>query len=36
MAVALAERNGAEVVTADRGDFEPVARSGVCRVKFIR
>ena len=34
--VTLAERYGAEIVTADRGDFEQVARAGICRVRFIR
>lgn len=36
MAVALAERSGAELITSDRGDFEPVAQSGICPVRFIR
>lgn len=36
IAVALADRFGAEVVTSDRGDFEKIAHSGVCGVKFIR
>ena len=32
----LANRTGAEVVTADRKEFEPIAQQGVCRVRFIR
>ena len=35
-AISLAERLEAEIVTSDRGDFEPLARAGVCRVRFIR
>ncbi len=27
---------GAELVTADRPDFEPVEEQGICRVTFIR
>jgi len=34
--LSLADRFGAEVVTSDRGDFEPIAESGACRVTFIR
>ena len=36
VAVALAERFGAELVTSDRGDFERVAQAGICRVRSIR
>jgi predicted nucleic acid-binding protein len=35
-AVSLANRFGAEIVTTDHGDFEPLARNKVCRVLFIR
>jgi PIN domain nuclease of toxin-antitoxin system len=35
-ALSLADRFGAEIVTSDRGDFEPIAKSGACRVTFIR
>jgi PIN domain nuclease of toxin-antitoxin system len=35
-ALSLADRFGAEVVTSDRGDFEPIAESGAYRVTFIR
>jgi len=35
--VALATRFvGAELVTADRPDFEPIEKQGICRVTFIR
>jgi PIN domain nuclease of toxin-antitoxin system len=34
--LSLADRFGAEIVTSDRGDFEPIAKSGLCRVTFIR
>lgn len=34
--VALARRTGAEAVTADYPDFEPIKERGICRVKFIR
>ena len=35
-AISLANRFGAEIVTTDHGDFEPLARNKVCRVLFIR
>jgi len=35
-ALSLADRFGAEIVTSDRRDFEPIARTGACRVTFIR
>jgi predicted nucleic acid-binding protein len=35
-ALSLADRFGAEVVTSDHGDFDPIAKSGACRVTFIR
>jgi PIN domain nuclease of toxin-antitoxin system len=35
-AISLANRFGAEIVTTDHGDFEPLARNNVCRVLFIR
>lgn len=35
-ALSLADRFGAEIVTSDRRDFEPIARSGACRATFIR
>ncbi len=34
--VALANRLGAEAVTADHPDFDPIAERGLCRVVFIR
>ena len=34
--VALANREGAEAVTADYEDFEPIQAQGLCRVRFIR
>jgi len=34
--VALAIRLGATLLTADRPDFEPDAREGLCAVQFIR
>ena len=34
--VALANRDDAEAVTADYGDFEPIEAQGLCRVRFIR
>ena len=34
--LSLADRFGAEILTSDRRDFEPVANRGACRVKFIR
>lgn len=34
--VALANRTGAEAVTADHPDFDPISEQGICRVKFIR
>lgn len=33
---ALAQRLGAETVTSDRAEFEPLASAGVCAVLFIR
>lgn len=36
LAVALARREGAELVTADRAELEPVADAGLCKVRFIR
>jgi len=36
LCAALANRIGGEVVTADRHEFETLATSGVCRVRFIR
>jgi predicted nucleic acid-binding protein len=35
-ALSLADRFGAEILTSDRRDFEPVAQNGACRVTFIR
>jgi len=35
-ALFLAERFGAEILTSDRREFEPLAESGACRVRFIR
>ena len=35
-AIALAQRVGGEVVTADHGEFDLVAARGVCPVQFIR
>lgn len=34
--LSLADRFGAEIVTSDRRDFEPIAQSGACRAVFIR
>ncbi len=34
--IALSNRLGADVVTADRHEFEPLAAKGVCTPKFIR
>lgn len=34
--LSLADRFGAEILTSDHRDFEPVGNSGACRVKFIR
>jgi PIN domain nuclease of toxin-antitoxin system len=35
-AMSTGTRLGAEVVTSDRKDFEPVAKAGLCRVNFFR
>ena len=35
-AIALAQRTGAEVLTSDRREFEPVAAQGLCLVRFFR
>jgi PIN domain nuclease of toxin-antitoxin system len=35
-AMSLGERMGAEILTSDRKDFEPVAKAGLCRVRFFR
>ena len=35
-ALALANRMGASLVTADRHEFEPLLAAGVCRIEFIR
>ena len=35
-AAELANRTGAEVVTADHDDFGPIREQGICRVRFIR
>jgi PIN domain nuclease of toxin-antitoxin system len=35
-AMSLGERMGADVLTSDRKDFEPVAKAGLCRVRFFR
>jgi PIN domain nuclease of toxin-antitoxin system len=34
--LSLADRFGAEIITSDHGDFEPVAQAGACHVIFIR
>lgn len=34
--VALANRTGAEAVTADHPDFDHIKEQGICRVNFIR
>ena len=36
LCVALANRDGSEVITADRHEFEPLAQVGLCKVRFIR
>lgn len=36
LCVALANRDAAELVTADRSEMEPLAGAGVCRVRFVR
>lgn len=35
-AMALANRLQAELVTSDHAEFDPIAESGACAVKFIR
>jgi predicted nucleic acid-binding protein len=35
-ALALANRLGARLVTADRHEFEPLLAAGVCQIEFIR
>jgi PIN domain nuclease of toxin-antitoxin system len=35
-ALALADRLGAGLVTADRHDFEPLLAAGICQIEFIR
>lgn len=35
-AAELANRIGAEVITADHNDFGPIKEQGICRVTFIR
>jgi predicted nucleic acid-binding protein len=35
-ALALAETTGAELLSSDRHELEPLARAGVARVRFIR
>lgn len=35
-ALALANRLGASLVTADRHDFEPLLAAGICQIEFIR
>lgn len=35
-AMALANRMQAELVTSDHHEFDPIAQSGICSIKFIR
>lgn len=35
-AIALARRMNAELVTSDHQEFDPIAKLGICTVKFIR
>jgi PIN domain nuclease of toxin-antitoxin system len=35
-AMALANRLQAELVTSDHHEFDPIAQSGICSIKFIR
>jgi predicted nucleic acid-binding protein len=35
-AVALAQVEGAELVTSDHREFDPLAEAGVCKFRFIR
>lgn len=35
-AIALANRMNAELVTSDHQEFDPIAKRGICVVKFIR
>lgn len=35
-AIALANRNGARVVTTDHHEFGPIKEQGICEVEFIR
>ncbi|MBI4639868.1 MAG: PIN domain-containing protein [Candidatus Tectomicrobia bacterium] len=35
-AMALVQRIGAELVTSDHHEFDPIAQAGVCSVRFIR
>jgi PIN domain nuclease of toxin-antitoxin system len=35
-ALALAERLGANLVSADRREFEPLLAAGICQIEFIR
>jgi predicted nucleic acid-binding protein len=35
-ALALAKRLGANLVSADRHEFEPLLAAGICQIEFIR
>jgi PIN domain nuclease of toxin-antitoxin system len=35
-ALALAKKLGADLVTADRHEFEPLIAAGICHIEFIR
>jgi predicted nucleic acid-binding protein len=35
-AIALANRVGAELVTSDHREFDPIATAGLCRIHFFR
>jgi len=35
-AMALANRTGAELITSDHKEFDPIAAAGICRIRFFR
>jgi predicted nucleic acid-binding protein len=35
-AITLTNRVGGELVTSDHREFDPIAESGICHVRFIR
>jgi predicted nucleic acid-binding protein len=35
-AMTLANRTGAELITSDHREFDPIATAGICKIRFFR